>query len=92
VVEVDSKGNEVWRVSNDDFADAPFKDPCGGQSLPNGILVVTSYGAKGDAVKMLEITRDKKIVWRLTDGKPHGLHEFQILSTNGKPIENGAFR
>jgi hypothetical protein len=92
VVEVDSKGNEVWRVSNDDFADAPFKDPCGGQLLPNGNLVVTSYGAKGDAVKLFEITRDKKIVWRLTDGKPHGLHEFQILSTNGKPIENGAFR
>ncbi len=86
VVEVDSKGGEVWRVSNDDFPDAPFKDPCGGQWLPNGNIVVTSYGARGDAVKLFEISRDKKIVWRLTDGKPHGLHEFQILSTNGKPI------
>ncbi len=86
VVEVDSKGSEVWRVSNDDFADAPFKDPCGGQWLPNGNIVVTSYGAKGEAVKLFEISRDKKIVWRLTDGKPHGLHEFQILSTNGKPV------
>jgi hypothetical protein len=86
VVEVDAKGKEVWRVSNDDFPDAPFKDPCGGHCLPNGNIVVTSYGAKGDAVKLFEISRDKKIVWRMTDGKPHGLHEFQILSTNGKPL------
>jgi len=92
VVEVDSKGGEVRRVSNDDFPDAPFKDPCGGQWLPNGNIVVTSYGAKGDAVKLFEITREKKIVWRLTDGKPHGLHEFQILSTNGKAIGPEVYR
>ncbi len=92
VVEVNPKGEVVWRVSNEDFPEAPFKDPCGGQWLPNGNIVVTSYAAKGDAIKLFEISRDKKIVWSLRDGKPHGLHEFQILTTDGKALEAPVYR
>jgi hypothetical protein len=92
VVVVDPKGEVVWRVSNADFPEAPFKDPCGAQWLPNGNIVVTSYAAKGDALKLFEINADKKIVWSLRDGKPHGLHEFQILTTNGKDLPHPAFR
>jgi len=32
-----------------------------------------------------EVTRDKQIVWRYTG--PHRVHELQILTTNGKPID-----
>ena len=91
VVEVDPSGKIVWQCSNADLPDT-FKDPCGAQWLPNGNIVVASYAAKGDAIKLFEINRDKKIVWSRQDGKPHGIHEFQILDTNGKPLEGPIYR
>ena len=83
--EIDAAGRVVWKVGNDDFpAEKPFADPCGGQRLPNGNTVIASYGSQGD-IKVFEITRDKKIVWKYTG--PHRAHEIQVLTTNGKPIE-----
>ena len=90
VIEVDSDGKIVWKVDNEDIGERLIDDACGIQRLPNGNTVITSYHAKGDAVKLLEVTRDKKVVWRF-DGKKAGLkagfHHFQILTTNGKPVE-----
>jgi len=91
VVEVDPAGKVVWQCSNADLPDT-FKDPCGAQWLPNGNIVVASYAAKGDAIKLFEINREKKIVWSRRDGKTHGIHEFQILDTNGKPLEGTLYR
>lgn len=92
VAEVNQKGEIVWHLTNEDLPEAPLKDPCGAQWLPNGNLVITSYAAKGDAIKLLEVSRDKKIVWSVRDGKPGGIHEFQILDTNGKPLEGPLYR
>ena len=64
-----------------------LKDPCGAQRLPNGNTVITSYGAGDQTVKLLEVTRDKKIVWTFEQQKKGGIHELQILDTNGKPLE-----
>jgi hypothetical protein len=84
-VELDDAGRVVWKIGNDDFPDdQPFADPCGGQRLPNGNTVIASYGSRG-AIKVFEVTRDKRLVWRYT-GK-HRAHEIQILTTNGKPVE-----
>jgi hypothetical protein len=85
-VELDAKGNVVWQISNADFAEKPFADPCGGQRLPNGNTVIASYGAKADpgVIKIFEVTPEKKLVWTYT-GK-HRAHEIQVLTTNGKPI------
>jgi hypothetical protein len=80
-VEFDAAGKVVWQVSNADFPDIkPFDDPCGGQRLPNGNTVITSYHAtKG--IKLFEVNRDKKIVWKYEG--PFRAHEFQVLTTNG---------
>jgi hypothetical protein len=86
-VEFDAEGKVVWKASNEDFPKIKnlFADPCGGQRLPNGNTVIASYGARGkDQIKMFEITPDKKLVWSQTKFKAH---HFQILTTNGKPIE-----
>jgi hypothetical protein len=83
-VELDAKGKVIWKISNDDFPEKPFADPCGGQRLPNGNTVIASYGSRGP-IKIFEVTPDKKIVWTY-EGK-HNAHEIQILTTNGKPIE-----
>ena len=84
VIEVDREGKTVWQVTNDDLPGAPLKDTCGAQRLENGNTVIGCYGA-GDpnAIKMLEVTKLKRIVWTLYTGKPHGIHEFQILNSNG---------
>jgi hypothetical protein len=87
VVEFDAKGQIVWQVTNDDLPGKPLKDACGVQRLPNGNTVVTSYGSKAGETRLTEITHDKKIVWTYSDDRPSGIHEFQILDTNGKKIK-----
>ena len=86
VIEVDGNGTIVWKVDNEDLGEDLLDDACGVQRLPNGNTVITSYHAKGDAVKLTEVTRDKKVVWTFSD-MPAGFHHFQILTTNGKPVE-----
>jgi len=85
-VEVDKDGKEVWRLSNSDLPTPLLKDPCGAQRLPNGNTVITSYGAGDQTVKMLEVTPDKKVVWTYEREQKGGIHEFQILDTNGAPL------
>jgi len=88
VVEFDPNSKIVWQLSNSDLPEPLLVDPCGAQRLPNGNTVITSYGNnKPGGVKMLEVTPDKKVVWTYRDDKKHGIHEFQILDTNGTPVE-----
>ncbi|MDX1564181.1 MAG: PQQ-binding-like beta-propeller repeat protein [Phycisphaeraceae bacterium] len=87
IVEMDPSGKVVWKASNKDFPGIKnlFADPCGAQRLPNGNTVIASYGARGkNRIKMFEITRDKKLIW---SQKKYKAHHFQILATDGKPIE-----
>jgi outer membrane protein assembly factor BamB len=85
VIEVDKDGKEVWRVKNDDLPGRPINDACGVQRLANGNTVITSHHATAGQVKLLEVTRDKKVVWTYTDDRKAGIHHFQILDAHGKP-------
>ena len=87
VIEVDSKGKIIWSVDNEDIGENLIDDACGIQRLPNGNTVITSYHASGDSVKLLEVTRDKKVVWTY-NGLSAGFHHFQILTTNGKKLSD----
>ena len=91
IIEVDGEGEIVWSVTNEDIGEKLFDDACGVQRLPNGNTVVTSYHAKGDNVKLFEVTRDKKVVWRYS-GMKAGFHHFQILTTNGKPLADNTWK
>ncbi len=82
VVEFDAAGKVVWKISNDDFSEKPFSDPCGAQRLTNGNTVIASYGAS-EGVKLFELDYDKKMVWSYSG---YRVHEFQVLTTNGKPL------
>jgi hypothetical protein len=93
VIEVDKDGKVVWQVTNVDLPAPLLKDPCGAQRLPNGNTVICSYGAGGaDEVKLLEVTRDKKLVWTYRSGRRGGIHEVQLLDTNGKAIDGAPLR
>jgi len=85
VIEVDPKGKEVWRVTNDDLPGKPINDACGVQRLSNGNTVITSHHAKAGEIKLMEITRDKKIVWTHKDDRRGGIHHFQILDKTENP-------
>jgi len=91
IIEVDGDGKIVWSVTNEDIGESLFDDACGVQRLPNGNTVVTSYHANGDRVKLFEVTRDKKVVWRYS-GMKAGFHHFQILTTNGKPLADNTWK
>ncbi len=91
VIEIDSTGNTVWKVDNQDLGEDLLDDACGVQRLPNGNTVITSYHAKGDRVKLFEVTRDKQVVWRYS-GMNAGFHHFQILTTNGEPLVENTWK
>ena len=91
-IEVDAAGKTVWQVSNDDFPSKPFDDACGAQRLPNGNTVITAYHTGPGKVRLFEVTRDKQIVWTHVSDRKSGIHHFQILDTNGKPVEGRPLR
>ena len=93
VIEVDAGGKTVWQLSNDDLPGKPLSDCCGVQRLANGNTVVTSYrnNASG-SVRLTEVTRDKKVVWQHKDDHKNGIHHFQILDADGKPLPGRQLR
>ena len=38
-----------------------------------------------DGIKMLEITREKEVVWTYQNPDVSWVHSLQVLSTNGEP-------
>jgi hypothetical protein len=88
VIEVDKAGKEVWRLTNDDLPGKPINDACGVQRLANGNMVVTSHHATAGQVKLLEVTREKKVVWTYTDDRKSGIHHFEVLGPDLKPGKN----
>ncbi len=92
VIEVDRAGREVWRVGNDDLPGRPLNDACGVQRLPNGNTVIASHHATGNDVRLTEVTPTKQVVWTHRDPKAPGIHHFQILDTNGTPLDGPPLR
>jgi hypothetical protein len=92
VIEVDPKGKTVWSVSNDDLPGKPINDACGVQRLANGNTVITSHHNGPGQVKLMEVTRDKKLVWTYTNDRKFGIHHFQILGEDGKPLKGRSLR
>jgi hypothetical protein len=95
VVDFDADGRIVWQLTNDDLPGPWLQDPCGGQVLPNGNVVIACYaGGRKDprAPKLFEVNRDKKVVWKYADGQRVGIHHFQILDTNGKKLDGPALK
>jgi hypothetical protein len=86
VAEFDAAGKIAWMLSNDDLPSPLLRDPCGAQRLPNGNTVICSYATGAKGVKLLEVTREKKLVWTHTDERPHGIHEVHVVEADGKPL------
>lgn len=83
-VQFGKDGDVVWRLTNDDLPGPWLADPCGAQVLPNGNVVIASYGqTSSELPKLLEVTPEKEVVWTYHDDVSHSVHHFQILEPDG---------
>lgn len=90
VVDFDRDGKIAWALTNDDLPGDWLQDPCGAQVMPNGNVVITSYAAPRAgprSPKLIEVTPDKKVVWKFSDGQKVGIHHFQVITTNGSKLQ-----
>lgn len=72
VIETDAAGNVVWSIRNGDLPGIQLAFMTGLQRLPNGNTVMSNWlGHRkfGTAPHLIEVTRDKKVVWSFADHK-----------------------
>lgn len=92
VVEYDKDGKEVWSLNTSDLKGLKLGKITGVNVLPNGNMVLGIYSADNskDGAAILEVSRDKKVVWRyfkLKNGD-RAMMSAQKLDESGKPISS----
>ena len=88
VVEVDPAGAVVWEVKENDIPGHPLRFAAQVTRLANGNTIICNWpghGHEGKQPMMVEVTRDKKVVWEF-DGRDQlrgisGIHLLDGIST-----------
>ena len=87
VFEVDKEGQTVWEVKPDELPGISLKFMAGLQRLPNGNTVMSNWlghGQLGKAPHLIEVTRDKRVVWTFFDHKTMAtVSSVQLLDVPG---------
>ena len=93
VTEFDAKGKRVWEFRKSEAGEVQIGMMTGIHVQPNGNVVIGIYSAKkGDnGAAILEITREKKVVWRYV-GKDRAMMGVQLLTADGKVLEGDTLR
>jgi len=86
IIEVDAAGKVVWELRDGDLTDVRINRTTALAWLPNGNIVFSNYAARAPQPKLVEITREKQVVWTYADATKEGIHEFQLLDEAGKPL------
>lgn len=88
LIEVTSRKEIVWRLESDDLPGITLAWLTTIQRLPNGNVVFGNCHAGPDNPQVIEITRDKQVVWTFHDFERFGnaLTNTQVSSTNGKRV------
>ena len=96
VTEFDKGGKIVWRITKDDFPEVRMAWISGMHRLPNGNTVICNWlghGKLGQGVPLVEVTRDKKIVWMFTDSKnTKAVTGVQVLDVGGDVTKGEVYR
>lgn len=87
VIEIDATEKVVWELNENDLPGNPLRLMAGCQRLPNGNTVFVNYlghGHAGAQPHLLEVTRDKKVVWSFDDTNNFkALSQVQLLDIPG---------
>ena len=91
VFEVDANGKTVWEVKADELPGIGLKFMAGLERLPNGNTVMSNWLGHnnfGKAPHLIEITRDKKVVWTFADHVTmRTISSVQLLDMPGDAIQ-----
>ncbi|MEW4527311.1 PQQ-binding-like beta-propeller repeat protein [Maioricimonas sp. JC845] len=90
IIEVTPAGKVVWQLQQDDLPGIRLAWVTTLEVLPGGNIVIGNCHAGPDNPQLIEITRDKEVVWTFHDFKRFGnaLTNSQILAIDGKPVRN----
>ena len=84
VVEYGADGKPRWEVEAAEV-DAAINDACGVQRLPGGNTMIASYRIGKDGVRLVEVSPDKKIVWKWQANVPN-VHHFHVVAVDGAAV------
>jgi hypothetical protein len=89
--EVNPKGETVWELRPEDLPEEyRFVDTQTCTRLANGNTIICSRGRNGQKPQLVEVTKDKKVVWVLQDWSVLGpATAVQILDDPGVPEKPG---
>ncbi len=90
--EVNPKKETVWELTKEDIpAQYRYENAQSATRLANGNTIICSRGGKDQGPQLVEVTRDKKVVWVLEDWAELGpATAVQILDDPGYPERPGA--
>ena len=87
VFEVDPAGTVVWEVKGDELPGISLKFMAGMQRLENGNTVMSNWlghGQFGKSPHLIEVTRDKQVVWTYADSEAlRTISSVQLLDVPG---------
>jgi hypothetical protein len=88
VFEVNREGKVVWSIDQKELPGITLAWVTTLEYLPNGNLIFGNTHAGPENPQLIEVTRDKKVVWTFKDMKNFGndLAAAQVLDVNGKVI------
>lgn len=86
VFEVDPSGKTVWSVDRDELPGIRLYWVTTVEVLPNGDIVFGNCHAREENPQLIEVTRDKKVVWTLKDWKNLGDNTASALIADEKGI------
>ena len=90
VFEAAPDGRTVWEVRGEELPGISLKFMCGLQRLPNGNTVMSNWlghGQFGKAPHIIEVTRDKRVVWTFADHETmRTISSVEILDAAGNTI------
>ena len=69
IIEIDSQGNVVWSLSNNDFSDEPFKFLGGFHYFPDGTLAITNWlghSKNNSDIQLFIVNKERKeIIYKI---------------------------
>jgi hypothetical protein len=88
VIEVNPAGQIVWELGQDELPNIKLAWVTMIEALPNGNIIVGNCHAGESNPQLIEVTREKKVVWTFKDFKTfgNGLAASQVLGLEGKVI------